>query len=72
MSSLRLPYAVDADNADSFRMDMQYASLRLLFDEKPFLAPVKNPQSILDVGTGTGNDKVSLCYSSLALTSRLP
>ena len=40
----------------SLRMDMQYASLKLLFENKSYYAPVKNPQSILDVGTGTGMD----------------
>lgn len=35
-------------------MDMAYHSLLLMFDGKPFFAPVENPQRILDVGTGTG------------------
>jgi tRNA1(Val) A37 N6-methylase TrmN6 len=35
-------------------MDMQYHALRILFGGKPFLAPVKNPQRVLDIGTGTG------------------
>jgi len=37
---------------------MQYASIKLLLDDKSFIAPLTNPQSILDVGTGTGNDGV--------------
>jgi ubiquinone/menaquinone biosynthesis C-methylase UbiE len=36
-------------------MDIQYHALRILFEEKLFYAPIdKNPQCILDIGTGTG------------------
>jgi ubiquinone/menaquinone biosynthesis C-methylase UbiE len=36
------------------RMELAYRSLKRMFDEKSFFAPVQNPQRILDVGTGTG------------------
>lgn len=37
-------------------MDIQYHAIRLLFDNKPFFAPVGNkPERIIDFGTGTGN-----------------
>jgi hypothetical protein len=36
-------------------MDIQYHALRILFEERLFYAPIdKNPQCILDIGTGTG------------------
>jgi ubiquinone/menaquinone biosynthesis C-methylase UbiE len=35
-------------------MDMIYHSLRLMFEDKLFFAPVKNPQRIADMATGTG------------------
>jgi hypothetical protein len=35
-------------------MELAYQSLKRMFDEKPFFAPLQNPQRILDVGTGTG------------------
>ena len=36
-------------------LDLQYHALRLCFDDTLFFAPVgKNPENILDVGTGTG------------------
>lgn len=36
-------------------MDIQYHALRILFEDKPFYAPIdKHPQRILDIGTGTG------------------
>jgi hypothetical protein len=36
-------------------MDIQDHALRILFEEKLFYAPIdKNPQCILDIGTGTG------------------
>jgi len=37
-----------------YRMNMTYHSVYRMFDGKPFFAPLKNPQRILDVGTGTG------------------
>lgn len=37
------------------RMDIQYHALRLLFENKPFYAPVGDkPERIIDFGTGTG------------------
>ena len=33
---------------------MTYHSVYRMFDGKAFFAPLKNPQRILDVGTGTG------------------
>lgn len=33
---------------------MQYASIKLLFNDQSYFAPVRNPQTVLDVGTGTG------------------
>jgi ubiquinone/menaquinone biosynthesis C-methylase UbiE len=39
---------------DLDRMDMIYHSLRLMFEDKLFFAPVKNPQRIADMATGTG------------------
>jgi hypothetical protein len=36
------------------RMDLAYHSLLLMFEGKSFFAPVKNPQRIVDWGTGTG------------------
>ncbi len=35
-------------------MDLTYHSICQMFDGKPFFAPVKNPQRIVDMGTGTG------------------
>ncbi|KAL5347975.1 hypothetical protein ACLOAV_007387 [Pseudogymnoascus australis] len=35
-------------------MDMIYHSIRLMFEDKLFFAPVKNPQRIADMATGTG------------------
>lgn len=40
--------------AEKYRLDLQYHALRLVMDDKLFLAPVKNPSRILDCGTGTG------------------
>ncbi|RDW56482.1 hypothetical protein BP5796_13123 [Coleophoma crateriformis] len=36
-------------------MDIAYHAFRMLFDNKPFFAPIgDNPQEIVDIGTGTG------------------
>ena len=36
-------------------MDMQYHAILLLLDDQRILAPVQNPERILDQGTGTGS-----------------
>lgn len=41
---------------------MYHAVLRL-FDGKAFFAPVKDPQRIVDMGTGTGQDPTRLSWS---------
>jgi methylase of polypeptide subunit release factors len=35
-------------------MDLVYHAILRMFDGKAFFAPVKNPQRIVDMGTGTG------------------
>ena len=45
--------AYQVTNGDA-RMDMIYHSLKLMFENKLFYAPVKNPQRIADMATGTG------------------
>jgi hypothetical protein len=36
-------------------MDVAYHAFRMLFQNKPFFAPIDEfPQEILDIGTGTG------------------
>lgn len=35
-------------------LDIKYASLNLVFGGKVLFTPLKNPQQILDIGTGTG------------------
>ncbi|KAI9807008.1 MAG: hypothetical protein M1833_002666 [Piccolia ochrophora] len=47
-------YVLPNDEAEQDRLDLQYHSIRFVMGDKLFLAPVKNPQSILDIGTGTG------------------
>lgn len=35
-------------------MDILYHAILTVFEGKTFFAPVKNPQRIVDMGTGTG------------------
>ncbi|KAI9708433.1 MAG: hypothetical protein M1820_003893 [Bogoriella megaspora] len=42
------------DVAENERLDLQYETLKILFDQKTFFAPVSHPRKVLDVGTGTG------------------
>ena len=52
-------------------MDIQYHALRILFEEKLFYAPIdKNPQCILDIGTGTGESLLQAV--GVPLTERVP
>lgn len=47
-------YHVPNDAGEQDRLDCHYHALRLSIEDKLFHAPVKEPTSILDVGTGTG------------------
>ena len=47
-------YFLPNDEAEQDRMDIKYHAVRLAINDKPFYAPVSQPQAILDVGTGTG------------------
>lgn len=47
-------YHFPNDDAEQEREDMQHAMVMLLCDGKLHYAPLHNPQSVLDIGTGTG------------------
>lgn len=48
-------YQLPNDENEQVRMDIAYHAILVMFEGKPFFAPVKNPQRILDMGTGTGD-----------------
>ncbi|KAI1002870.1 hypothetical protein K3495_g5333 [Podosphaera aphanis] len=47
-------YLLPNDEREKDRMDMVYHAILEIFEKKAFFAPVKNPQRIVDMGTGTG------------------
>ncbi|OTA95201.1 hypothetical protein M434DRAFT_394094 [Hypoxylon sp. CO27-5] len=47
-------YHFPNDDAEQEREDMQHAMVVLLCNGKLHFAPLENPQSVLDIGTGTG------------------
>lgn len=47
-------YHFPNDDAEQEREDMQHAMFMLLCDSKLHFAPLNNPRSVLDIGTGTG------------------
>jgi hypothetical protein len=48
-------YGLPIDEEELDRIDMSHAKYVMLMEKKLFLAPISpNPQSILDLGTGTG------------------
>lgn len=47
-------YHFPNDDAEQEREDMQHAMFMLLCDGRLHYAPLENPQSVLDIGTGTG------------------
>lgn len=42
------------DEQEQDRMDLTHAEMMLLLDNNLFLAPIKTPQRVIDLGTGTG------------------
>ncbi|KAG6995671.1 hypothetical protein G7Y79_00043g079550 [Physcia stellaris] len=47
-------YILPNDEQEQERLDIQYHAVRLAYGDKTFLAPITDPQRVLDVGTGTG------------------
>lgn len=47
-------YMLPNDEAEMDRLDLQHQLWLLTLDDNLFLAPLKNPHNILDIGTGTG------------------
>lgn len=49
-------YPVPNDDMEQNREDMKHAMMLELTDGRLFYAPVENPQLIVDIGTGTGEE----------------
>lgn len=47
-------YWMPNDQIEQERLDLQHAVFMMLLKGKPGLAPIQNPQQVLDLGTGTG------------------
>ncbi|TGO41073.1 hypothetical protein BHYA_0027g00510 [Botrytis hyacinthi] len=47
-------YLMPNDDDEQDRMDLLHHVFNLVLDGKLYLAPIENPQRVLDVGTGTG------------------
>ncbi|KAF2025084.1 S-adenosyl-L-methionine-dependent methyltransferase [Setomelanomma holmii] len=47
-------YMFPDDEQEQDRLDIKYASLQMVFSDRVVFAPLKDPQEILDIGTGTG------------------
>jgi hypothetical protein len=47
-------YPFPDDEQEQDRLDIKYASLQNIFNNKVIFAPLQEPQQILDIGTGTG------------------
>lgn len=47
-------YLFPDDEQEQDRLDCKYASLQQVFSDKIVFSPIKDPQEILDIGTGTG------------------
>jgi ubiquinone/menaquinone biosynthesis C-methylase UbiE len=58
-------YGLPIDEEELDRIDMSHAKYVMLMEKKLFLAPIsKNPQTILDLGTGTGIWAISVRKSN--------
>ncbi|GAB1314698.1 hypothetical protein MFIFM68171_04908 [Madurella fahalii] len=55
ISQLRGRRVLGNDNMQLEGQDINHHMLYLALEDKLFLAPLENPQKVLDVGTGTGN-----------------
>jgi hypothetical protein len=57
------PYPNDEQELD--RLDMQHHMFKLINNGRLFLAPLKGPKRILDIGTGTGIWPIEMGMHSL-------
>lgn len=57
-----LPYALPADGEEVNRLDFQHYMLRFAFQGN-FAAPIAQPASVLDVGTGTGRWAIEMAFA---------
>lgn len=53
-------YLFPNDAQEIERMDLQFRIIRFAYGDSLFLAPVDNPKSVLDIGTGSGVWAISL------------
>lgn len=54
LTTNRIAYLYPNDEQELDRLDMQHHMFKLINEGRLFFAPVKNPQRILDIGTGSG------------------
>ena len=47
-------YLLPNDESENDRLDMTHELCLLMLQRKLYLAPIKNPQRVIDLGTGTG------------------
>lgn len=47
-------YLLPNDETEADRLDMIHEMMLAIMDRKLFLAPIKSPQRVIDLGTGTG------------------
>ncbi len=57
------PYMLPKDLLESNRLDFQHFMLKYALGGRNFLAPVQNPQAILDVGCGTGRWATEMAHA---------
>ncbi|KAE8382666.1 S-adenosyl-L-methionine-dependent methyltransferase [Aspergillus bertholletiae] len=50
----QVQYSMPNDEAEQDRLDLVHHMVSVMLNGELFLAPLKNPQTILDLGTGTG------------------
>lgn len=53
-TDLYTAYFFPNDPSERDRLDFQYEILKYAFSDKNYFAPLKDPRTILDIGTGTG------------------
>jgi len=58
LTNIAYPYPNDYTETD--RLDFQFEILKHAFEGRNYFAPIRNPKTILDIGTGTGQWAIEL------------
>lgn len=69
-NSHSLAYHFPNDPTETERLDFQFEIIKFCFSNRNYFAPLSSPKRILDIGTGTGQWAIEVCFFSFTPTAK--